>query len=57
MVADGSDTPKPTANFRRAWRDLKADLRRWKRIERFSAGLLALAIATLPAGLALFGQG
>ncbi len=57
MAADGSETSKPTASFRRDWRDLQADLRRWKRIEWFSAGLLALAIATLPAGLAWFGQG
>jgi hypothetical protein len=57
MLAQGSDAAKRSATFRQDWLDLKADLRRWSRIERLSAGLIAIAVAILPATLALFGQG
>jgi len=61
MLADGCDAAKRAATFRKDWRDLKADLQRWSRVERVSAGvlvagMLAAVCAILPATLVLLGQ-
>ncbi|WP_189048472.1 hypothetical protein [Aliidongia dinghuensis] len=53
MFAAGSHDAKRTALLWKDWLDLQADLRRWTRAERVSAGLIAVAFALLPATLAL----
>ena len=53
MFAAGSHDAKRTAPLWKDWLDLQADLRRWTRAERVSAGLIAVAFALLPATLAL----
>lgn len=57
MSAQDSNAAKSTTSFRQDWRDLRADLRRWTRFERLSAGLIAVALAIVPATLVLLEQG